>query len=174
MYVPRPEWAARMRRLALTILGKNNNDRSSKTFQNYCPHGYAIAKAGLPPIGTTLFDCDVMLARLGEEQDPDLREHFDPIKQARDRLEQAVVALKSAQTEERTARVERKGEKRRWLESYTGIYHDLFVIFPNDRPRVETYFRRFDRATDVAEEPPGEPAIEQAAKKNGNEAPVTV
>lgn len=128
-----------VRALYFKLLQKVLNKREDPLFLRYFPDGMSAIIG--PPPEEEIRSVGILLAKLGEEADPDLKSHEGPIQRTIDALSASLEAHEVAVDKDRLMREAVNEEKLRWIDSYKLSYRELQRRFYKDAKRAERYFR---------------------------------
>ena len=135
------------------------NNRTDPTFLRYFPDGMT-AVIGLPPVDEVR-SVGILLAKLDEETDPELKQHAGPIRRAVGSLSEALEAYETAVDAARLASQTVQQEKLSWVDAYKLSYRELQRRFYKDAKKAERYFRSARRTTRAREQG----AVEEVAEE---------
>ncbi len=138
-----------VRRFGLAVLAKCGNSRKSPLYLTYFPDGMTpVVNA---PLEAELQKVNVIISKLGEEEDAELKGFAGPLNAASGALAHAVDAHRSAHDTELQAYGLCEQEKINWFDTYKLDYRALVHLYYKNPKKAESFFR---------------PAVK--GKKNGN------
>lgn len=128
-----------VRRFYAAVLGKCNNNRKSPLFLRYFPDG-------MSPVVNAPFENEIMkveniIAKLAEEQIPELASHADSLLSAVGNLKTAIDAHAVAMASETSAFGMVQAEKINWLDTYKLDHRTLSQLYYKDGKKADTYFK---------------------------------
>ncbi len=133
-----------VRRFYGALVSKSGNNRKSPLFAVYFPDGVtAVVHA---PMEAELQKVSVLLGKLAEETDEELKGHAGPITAAMNALSSAVDAHRAALDAELQAYGLVELEKVNWMDSYKLNHRSLAHLFYKDPNKADTYFKAVARA----------------------------
>jgi len=141
----------------LALLRKVLNNRKAPLFLKYFPDGVT------PVIGAASEDevrvVGILLQKLSDEQDLDLKAHAPTLTQAVDNLTAAISAYETAVDAQKLAFGVMQSEKLAWTEGYKRSYRELQLRFFDNPKRVERFFRPARRTAPAEPEPHDGPVV---------------
>lgn len=145
-----------VRLIDLDALAAAGRDRKASPYRELFPRGVTAVVAA--PLADEIQAVRTLEGRLRESPEA-LRAHAEPLRAARERLEQAVAEHREAARTESEAAGQLLLAKTDWQRQYRASYGALLTIF-GDRRRAESFFvRATDTGSEEAEEePPATPA----------------
>lgn len=144
-------------RISLSMLESVANRREDPAYRRLFPDG-AHAVTSLP-ILAEIARVGILEERLAERPDEATAKEFLPsLSQHRMALEAAVDAYGSSLSAEAVARAREQEAQEEWRRVYRRIYGELVAMVPEDRSRVESFFRspRGRRSSNVEVSSPAE------------------
>ncbi|MGA9752856.1 MAG: hypothetical protein WBS54_13830 [Acidobacteriota bacterium] len=132
-----------VRRFYGALLAKSNNNRKSPLFAVYFPDGVtAVVNA---PMEAELQKVSVLLSKLAQEEDEELKAHIGPITAAMNDLGSAMDAHRAAlDTELQTYGLVQQ-EKINWFDSYKLNHRSLAQTFYKEPKKADSYFKPIPR-----------------------------
>lgn len=128
-----------VRAFALAIRAKVGNSTRAPLYTKYFGDGLTAVIGA--PLETELQKASVLLAKLGEEEDEDLKAHAGSISSATDALTKAIDAHKSAMDAEAQAWGLLETEKVNWGDAYKRSYRELARLYYKDPKKANAYFK---------------------------------
>lgn len=115
------------------------NDRNHPTFRRYLSQ--ELTAVVNIQSDEQIRSVGILLTRLVDEENLDIKAHTDSIRKALDEFTAATKAYAEGVGAERLARWEIHEEKRRWIDAYTKSHRALQFRFYKDARRVGRFFR---------------------------------
>ncbi len=132
-----------VRTFANAIHSQTGNSKRSLLYQKYFPGGSPAVTSA--PVDLELVRVGTILTKLQEETDPELLAHSEPLRVATEALRAAIETQKAADAAVAHAKGALDAEVARWHLSLDRSCRDLQNLFPGNRNKVESFFRRDDR-----------------------------
>jgi len=119
------------------VKNKTHRRRNFSSSDPYFPDGFAPFG---PTLATLIQQTGIVLAKLGEETDPVLTAHIEPITTAMNETIEAVTALEASRAAARAARGVLLAERRDWDIAYRRNYYDLRLFYHGIRDQADSFF----------------------------------
>lgn len=133
-----------VRRFALLVLAKCGNSRKSPLYMNYFPDGMTpVVNA---PLEAELQKVNVIISKLGQEEDEELKAFAGPLSAAASTLAGAVDAHRAAHDSELQAYGLCEQEKINWFDTYKLNYRALFHLYYKTPKKAESFFKPMPKA----------------------------
>jgi len=128
-----------VRAFSLAIRAETGNSIKSPLYTKYFGDGLT-AVIGVS-LETELQKASVLLSKLAEEEDEDLKAHAGPLAAAADALAKALDAHKKAMDAQAQAWALLQTEKVNWADAYKRSYRELTRIYYKEPKRADAYFK---------------------------------
>lgn len=128
-----------VRRFALAVLTKTNNNRKSPLYLTYFPEGMAPVVSA--PLEAEVQKVGVILSKLGQEGDESLRAFTGPLSAALNNLAQAMDAHRACLDAEIQAFGLVEQDKVNWFDTYKLNHRTLLQKFYKDPKKAESFFK---------------------------------
>ena len=133
-----------VRRFGLAVLSKCGNSRKSPLYMNYFPNGMTpVVNA---PLENELQKVNVIISKLGQEEDEELKAFAGPLNAAAGALAHAVDAHRAAHDAELQAYGLVEQEKINWFDAYKLNYRALYHMYYKTPKKAESFFRPVTKA----------------------------
>ena len=133
-----------VRRFALLVLAKCGNSRKSPLYLTYFPDGMTpVVNA---PLEAELQKVNVIISKLGQEEDEELKAFAGPLSAAANMLGQAVDVHRAAHDSELQAYGLCEQEKINWFDAYKLNYRALYHMYYKTPKKAESFFKPVTKA----------------------------
>jgi hypothetical protein len=133
-----------VRRFGLLVLAKSGNSRKSPLYLTYFPDGMTpVVNA---PLEAELQKVNVIISKLGQEEDEELKAFAGPLSAAANALAGAMDAHRAAHDAELQAYGLCEQEKINWFDAYKLNYRALYHMYYKTPKKAESFFRPVTKA----------------------------
>ena len=142
-----------VRALEIALFASVAKNRKAKEYKAMFPDGLTAVVAA--PLNDEMNAVKRIESQLAERS-AEMKKFLPTLTGARQALEKGMADMQKAANDHAVAMVKEMTARREWLRSYRVMYGELVAQFPENRRRVESYFRPRG-AEGRAEEPPQVP-----------------
>lgn len=128
-----------VRGFELALLASVSKNRQAREYKACFPDGLTAVIAA--PVREETQAVKRIQARLAELPSSDFKKHLASLTAARQALESADSTLEEATNGHASAMTREMTARREWIRSYRVTYAELLSLFPENKRRVEAYFR---------------------------------